>query len=329
MTTAIDIFTGETIKPIHKREHKGKNKIFFPNNYCVIDVETTGLSPDWDDIIEIAALKFENCTLVDTFSYLVRPDSFSDDEPYLDDFIVSLTGITDEMLSSAQPTASVLSKFKDFIGNYTLVGHNINFDVNFLYDNLECCNEYYLSNDFVDTMRISRKLLPELPHHRLCDLVEHYKIDCSTAHRALLDATMTAQCYSSLLSDIKEKFRTIEEFEKLFHSQYKRVRASDITSSNENIDSSNPLFGKVCVFTGALEKMVRKDAMQLVANLGGINADNVTKKTNYLVLGNNDYCSSIKDGKSSKQKKAEKLKLSGQDIEIIPENVFYDIVFCD
>ena len=107
------------------------------------------------------------------------------------------------------------------------------------------------------------------------------------------------------------------------------MRASDIVSSSENVDPSNPLFGKVCVFTGTLEKMVRKDAMQLVANLGGINADNVTKKTNYLVLGNNDYCSSIKDGKSSKQKKAEKLKLSGQDIEIIPENVFYDIVSCD
>lgn len=66
--------------------------------------------------------------------------------------------------------------------------------------------------------------------------------------------------------------------------------------------------------------------MQIVADLGGKNADNVTKKTNYLILGNNDYCKSIKDGKSSKQKKAEKLKLDGYDIEIIPENVFYDII---
>ena len=66
--------------------------------------------------------------------------------------------------------------------------------------------------------------------------------------------------------------------------------------------------------------------MQIVADLGGQNADSVTKKTNYLILGNNDYCKSIKDGKSSKQKKAEKLKLDGYDIEIIPENVFYDII---
>jgi len=63
-----------------------------------------------------------------------------------------------------------------------------------------------------------------------------------------------------------------------------------------------------------------------VVNRGGINGDSVTRKTNYLVLGNNAYCSSIKDGKSTKHKKAESLKLKGQDIEIVPENVFYDML---
>ena len=66
--------------------------------------------------------------------------------------------------------------------------------------------------------------------------------------------------------------------------------------------------------------------MQIVVDHGGINGDNVTRKTNYLVLGNGDYSSLVKDGKSSKHKKAEQLKLSGQDIEIIPESVFYDMI---
>jgi len=66
--------------------------------------------------------------------------------------------------------------------------------------------------------------------------------------------------------------------------------------------------------------------MQLVADFGGINEDTVTKQTNFLVLGNNDYCSTIKDGKSTKQKKAEAYKLKGSDIEIISENVFYDMI---
>ena len=66
--------------------------------------------------------------------------------------------------------------------------------------------------------------------------------------------------------------------------------------------------------------------MQIVANFGGINGDNVTKKTNFLILGNNDYCSSIKDGKSNKHKKAESLILQGNDLIIIPESVFYDMI---
>jgi len=60
--------------------------------------------------------------------------------------------------------------------------------------------------------------------------------------------------------------------------------------------------------------------------LGGINGDGVTSKTNYLILGNNDYCSNIKDGKSNKQKKAEELILKGQELQIISENVFYDLL---
>ena len=66
--------------------------------------------------------------------------------------------------------------------------------------------------------------------------------------------------------------------------------------------------------------------MQAVANIGGICADSVTKKTNYLILGNNDYCASIKDGKSTKQKKAESLILKGQDLQILSESVFFEYI---
>ena len=66
--------------------------------------------------------------------------------------------------------------------------------------------------------------------------------------------------------------------------------------------------------------------MKLVVDLGGLCSDNVNSKTNYLVLGNNDFCSTIKDGKSTKHKKAEKLILKGQDLEIISENVFLDLL---
>lgn len=72
--------------------------------------------------------------------------------------------------------------------------------------------------------------------------------------------------------------------------------------------------------------MIRKDAMQLVVNLGGALNNTVNKKTIYLILGNNDYNAILHGEKSSKHKKAELLKLVGQDIEIIDEFMFYDIL---
>ena len=129
-----------------------------------------------------------------------------------------------------------------------------------------------------------------------------------------------------MIKEVQEQFGTVDELLKSIKKSKSGIKASDISAKVSNFDVTHPLYGKICVFTGVLEKMLRRDAMQVVANLGGINADNVTKKTNYLILGNNDYCKSIKDGKSSKQKKAEKLQLDGHDIQIIPENVFYDMI---
>ena len=207
-----------------------------------------------------------------------------------------------------------------------MIGHNVNFDINFLYDNCERVIHEHLSNDFIDTMKLSRRIHKDFSHHKLSDLVQYYNLDYQNAHRALADVEITSKCYVCLINEILENFKSIDAFNDAFERSRHGVKVNDISTSKTEFDTSNLLYGKVCVFTGTLEKMVRKEAMQIVADLGGKNADNVTKKTNYLILGNNDYCKSIKDGKSSKQKKAEKLKLDGYDIEIIPENVFYDII---
>ncbi len=138
----------------------------------------------------------------------------------------------------------------------------------------------------------------------------------------------------TVFSDIQmERFKPHELIEKGKNNEKTNLElngegtcAKNIFPQTENFDETHPLYNKTCVFTGVLEKVDRKQAMQIVANLGGICGDSVTSKTNYLILGNNDYCRSIKDGKSSKQKKAEILKLKGNDIEIIPENVFYEMI---
>lgn len=309
---------GEKQKIRNTREGKGKSILDFPDKYIAIDIETTGLSPQYDEIIEIAAIRYNKGQKMDSFTTLVKPDY------EIDEYITELTGITNEMLENAPPIIEVIDEFYSFIGCDILVGHNVNFDINFLYDNLLNYTGKMLSNSFVDTMRIARRALPELKHHRLIDIAAYYNVSYEKAHRAERDCEICNDCLLALKQDLENKGVSLELFKK--SKSHKDVSAKDISTENMEFDEEHPIFGKVCVFTGTLEKMQRKEAMQLVADLGGIPEDGVTKKTNYLVLGNNDYCKTIKDGKSTKQKKAEKLILDGADLQIIPEEVFYDLV---
>ena len=139
------------------RIHKGESFIEMPMTYSVIDIETTGLSPEYDEIIEVSAIKVCNNKIVDTFTSLVQPRGYEyeDDEypdvllhEYVSDFISQLTGITNDMLSTAPSIQDVLPKYLEFIGNDMLLGHNINFDINFLYDYSMQILSKPLKNDF-------------------------------------------------------------------------------------------------------------------------------------------------------------------------------------
>lgn len=317
----INISAGNKSIEVTNRNNKGKNLITFPKEYAVIDIETTGLSPKYDSIIELSALKIKDNSIVDTFTSLVNP-GFK-----IDSFITELTGITNEMLQESNKIEKILPDFLNFIGDSLLVGHNINFDINFIYDNCITLFNKSLQNDFIDTMRISKRILKELPHHKLSDLANFYNISYDGAHRALNDCKITQDCFIKLQDSILKEYSSLDDFIKQSSVKSKgTINISEIVSSKDSFDEYHPLFEKYCCFTGVLEKMVRKDAMQIVVDFGGFVENNVTSKTNYLILGNNDYCSSIKNGKSTKQKKAEQLKLNGNDIEIIPETVFYDMI---
>ncbi len=179
------------------RAYKGLSTLNFPKDYVVIDIETTGLSPICDSIIELSALKIEDYKVVDKFSSLVNP-GFK-----INAFIEQLTGITNEMLYSASPIEEVLPSFIDFVGERHIVGHNVNFDINFIYDAcIKVLNKPF-SNNFTDTLRLSKKVLKDLPHHRLADLSEHYNICYEGAHRALVDCQITQQCFLKLYEEIQ------------------------------------------------------------------------------------------------------------------------------
>lgn len=312
------------------REKKGKSIVALPDCYTVIDTETTGLDYEFCEIIEIAAVRVRNGVVVDRFSSLVKPEGhyFYDANGnlcvgYVDAFITSLTGITDEMLQTAPNPPDIIPAFVSFLSNDILIGHNVNFDVNFLYDLCEKLGIEF-SNDFIDTMRIARKLLPELPHHRLKDLTEYFGVTNQNEHRSLGDCMATNAIYDlmkrRILSNIGE-----DAFVGLFKRHW-GTKSSDVVATITDFDDTNPFYQKNVVFTGALSSMQRKDAMQIIANLGGINADGVTKKTNFLVIGNEEFVSSVKNGKTNKMKKAEAYILKGADLQVISEDVFLSMI---
>lgn len=144
---------------------------------------------------------------------------------------------------------------------------------------------------------------------------------------SISDCISTKELYDSIKNTMANRNLKIEDL--WVHKKYRGGRGLDIksiTPENFDVDEDNFFYNRHVVFTGKFEKMLRKDAMQLVVNLGGKLDQTVTKHTNYLVLGDNDYNAILKGNKSSKHRKAEKLKLEGQDIDIIDECTFYDLL---
>ena len=189
------------IKKVAPTGNKGRSIIAFPDDYTVIDLETTGLCAGRDLIIEFAAVKVRSGQVADTFQSLCDP-GFP-----IPPAIESITGITTEMVRSAPNPRSVLPDFLDFVGDDFIVGHNVNFDVRFI-----AASADFFKNDYIDTMAIFRKLHPSLPHHRLSDMVDYYSKQNTSAHRALSDCLATNDCYGAMRDEIIAHYNCTDDF---------------------------------------------------------------------------------------------------------------------
>lgn len=291
------------------------------SDYCVLDTETTGLSAYYDEVIEIGILRVRNGEITDRYEQLVKPEN------EIDGFITSLTGITNEMVADKPSIENVKSDVLAFLGSDVIVGHNTSFDIRFLAAGFQ----EGISNEHMDTLQFARKLYPELSHHRLSDLSEYLHLT-NNEHRAIADCVTTKELYETMKAVMAQKGLEIKDLWQVNSNRHnnsnghKRIDIGAITATTDDIDQDGFFYGRHVVFTGKLERMTRKEAMQIVVNHGGILDNGVNKNTNYLILGNNDYNAVLHGEKSSKHKKAEKLKLEGQDIDIIDEFTFYDII---
>ncbi len=156
-------------------------------SYVVFDVETTGSSSKEGAITEIGAVKVVRGLVVDQFSTLINP------ELPIDPFVIRLTGITNEMVEDAPLAAEVMPLFEDFAEGSVLVGHNVGFDCSFVEAAREASDLAPLPNPVLDTLKLARFLVPGLKRYRLSSLVAHLGIKQAPNHRALADASATAE----------------------------------------------------------------------------------------------------------------------------------------
>lgn len=167
-------------------------------SFIAVDLETTGLSPESNHIIEIGALKYVNGELVERFSRLVKPPVS------ISSRIFEITGIDDAMVEKEEGIAEVLPGFLEFVGEENvLLGHNLRFDFSFLKAAAKRLG-YSFQKDGLDTMLLARKLLPELPRKNLATVSEHYGVVNLRAHRAYEDAETTAKVYFAMLEQFGE-----------------------------------------------------------------------------------------------------------------------------
>lgn len=186
-----ELFMCDYELPVEKADHRKNSSAI-----VVLDFETTGLNTQRDRIIEIGAVKLENGEIKGSYSTLVNPGKV------LDPRITEITGITDAMLQGMPSPAEATAQLLDFIGDAMIAAHNASFDSGILYAELKRMGRT-LETPILDTLVLARGMYPELKSYRLKSLCRHLSVSLTNAHRAVHDATATAQCLNIMLKTLE------------------------------------------------------------------------------------------------------------------------------
>lgn len=314
-------------EPEPERNQVSESAAVPENSYIVLDLETTGLYPSSEEIIEIAAVKYMDGKEIDQFVSFINPGFPIPKQ------IMELTGIRDEDVNGAPSMRDILPDLSAFLGSFPLVAHNASFDLSFLETafrrgSLDFDKQYY------DTLDLARQAYPYLSSYRLEDLKHELNLGNLRSHRALTDVYMTAALFEKCQKRLGEispalwKYASDRGKGKLIVSRRDRAakKVSEFQPTVEYIDPNGALFGKVVVFTGALS-MSRTEAMQMAVNAGAIVKGGISRKVDYLVVGEQDVAIVGTDGMSDKEEKAHSYNDEGRaNIKFIDEAEFLRLV---
>lgn len=307
------------------------------NEFVAIDFETA--NEGRDSACEIALVRFQDGVPKDRFTSLVFQDRFSD-------FNVGVHGISQELVLAAPSLKDIWKDARKFIGNSPLVAHNAGFDMSVLFRSLKG-EPVGQEIDYFCSMVLSRQIL-KLAYFGLPGVASHLNIDYPMEHRAESDAVAAGKVAHALveLQEVKDLYELAKKLDvskgrlndsgpsgsshktNNFQSSLSKVEKQKIIDEIglANFFEDPDFAGKKIVFTGTLLSMTRKEAEAAVMRAGGITVSGVSSKTNMIIFGWQDP--SVLRGKplSSKRLKAEELRASGVDIEVIDEVQFLEML---
>ena len=201
--------------------------------FSVIDVETTGLSAKTNRVIEIGLVKVRNYKIVERYETLINPGS------YIPGFISQLTGITDDDVADAPFFSDIIEDLKHFIGETIICGHNLSFDSSFIKYEFFRNGDEPLYNEQVCTLKLARRMFPDLKSKSLTSVIKHLKLKNKSAHRALGDAEVTARTLIKMIKQLKKDSR-VETLDDLLKFQKRSTAGKTVKikeSLRENISS--------------------------------------------------------------------------------------------
>ena len=195
--------------------------------YVVFDVETTGLSAIYNDLIQVAASKMYKGNIIAEFDEFINPG-----HP-LSAFTTELTGITDDHVKNAKPLIQVLKEFQEFCKDTVLVAHNASFDVGFMNANYERHGLPKISQPVIDTLEFARNLYPEYKRHGLGPLTKRFGVALEHHHMANYDAEATGRLLFIFIKEVAEKHGVTDlarlNLDLISPDSYKKARVKHAT----------------------------------------------------------------------------------------------------
>ena len=299
--------------------------------WAAIDFETANETRG--SACAIGVTLVDDATITSTRSWLIRPR-----ELRFDPFNVDIHGITPEAVADKPEWPDIWSEVSELVNGRTIVAHNAGFDMSVLRHTFDEYGLRYPEFEYFCTWVVSRRAWPGMFSYRLDDLADHFGLSLRH-HEAASDAEACANL--ALLAHREHGAQSVEELAETLKFRIGRMQADGwtgccvkddgtwsirsskgVTPRTSEFDPDHPFYGRNVVFTGKLERFTRREGIQLVVDHGGACPPGVTKKVDYLVVGEQDIRKLRGGTKSSKMRKAEDLLATGVPIELLGEDDF-------